>query len=105
MEQLQQPALLRPKQAAILLGVTVKTLRQWDRDGKLVADRTAGGHRRIKVEEVERIKCNVYTANSGYDPRRDPEALNVTLSDLLEDDVDSETRKMPDLASLFLEVE
>ncbi|ADL12442.1 regulatory protein MerR [Acetohalobium arabaticum DSM 5501] len=37
---------LSVKEAADFLGVAKSTLRRWDNEGKLVADRTEGGHRR-----------------------------------------------------------
>jgi putative resolvase len=48
-----------PSKASRMLGVTTKTLRQWHRDGKLSASRTPGGHRRISLEEIRRIKGEV----------------------------------------------
>lgn len=39
-------------EAAKRLGVSVQTLRRWDMDGKLVAERTPGGRRRYRVEDV-----------------------------------------------------
>ncbi|MDJ0620614.1 MAG: IS607 family transposase [Calothrix sp. MO_192.B10] len=40
------------KQAASLLGVTPKTLREWERNGQIKSERTAGGHRRYEVSEL-----------------------------------------------------
>lgn len=37
---------------AEILGVSENTLRQWDQDGKLKADRTNGGHRRYSIENI-----------------------------------------------------
>lgn len=37
-------------QAAQILGVAVKTLQKWDREGKLVAQRTSAGNRRVYTE-------------------------------------------------------
>lgn len=47
--------LLNISQAASRLGVSVKTLRKWDVSGKLNALRTQGGHRRYRVEDVNRL--------------------------------------------------
>jgi len=41
--------------AANMLGVCEETLRQWDRDGKLIAAKTAGNHRRYKMEDINRL--------------------------------------------------
>ena len=38
--------------AAEMLGVATSTLRRWDQDGKLVAERTPGGRRRYLIGEV-----------------------------------------------------
>lgn len=39
-------------EAAKSLGVSVQTLRRWDIDGKLTAERTPGGRRRYRAEDV-----------------------------------------------------
>lgn len=41
--------------AADLLGICKDTLREWDRQGKLVPVRTQGNHRRYKLEDIERL--------------------------------------------------
>lgn len=38
--------------AAKAAGVTVTTLREWDKAGKVVSERTPGGHRRYEIESV-----------------------------------------------------
>ena len=43
------------KEASKILGVTVKTLQNWDRQGKIRAVRTVGGRRRISESEIKRI--------------------------------------------------
>jgi excisionase family DNA binding protein len=43
-------------EAAKALGVTTKTLRNWDAAGKIQLVRTVGQHRRVPIEEVERLK-------------------------------------------------
>lgn len=44
--------LLTIKEAAQFLGVSPKTLRRWEKAGKIKSYRTQGGHRRFKVEEL-----------------------------------------------------
>lgn len=44
------------KEASDLLGVTTKTLRLWESEGKLVSYRTEGGHRRYNVSELLKNK-------------------------------------------------
>jgi len=43
-------------EAAKQLGVSIKTLRNWDAAGKLKTVRTVGNQRRVPIEEVERLK-------------------------------------------------
>ncbi len=42
--------------AAKQFGVSVDTLRRWDRAGKLATRRDANGRRRVPVAEVERLR-------------------------------------------------
>ncbi|MFA4645819.1 IS607 family transposase [Pyrococcus kukulkanii] len=43
------------KEASRILGVTVKTLQNWDKQGKIRVIRTPGGRRRIPESEIKRI--------------------------------------------------
>ena len=47
---------LRIGQAAALLQVSTKSIRRWDKAGKICCFRTPGGHRRIALTEIKRIK-------------------------------------------------
>jgi putative resolvase len=38
--------------ASDLLGVHLDTLRRWEEEGKIVAERTSGGHRRYNVSKL-----------------------------------------------------
>lgn len=42
-------------QAALLLGVSVDTIRRWEADGKITGHRTLGGQRRFSRAEIDRI--------------------------------------------------
>lgn len=44
-------------EAARLLGVSVETVRRWDRDGLINSTRTLGGQRRFSRSEIERVKA------------------------------------------------
>ena len=44
--------LLTLQQTSDILGITKKTLRIWDDNGKLISIRTVGGHRRYKEDDV-----------------------------------------------------
>ena len=43
-------------QAARALGISVDTLRRWDRDGKIRVERDAANRRVVPVGEVERLR-------------------------------------------------
>ena len=43
------------KRASELLGVTIQTLRNWDKAGKLKPIKTLGGHRRYKLGEIQNL--------------------------------------------------
>lgn len=46
--------LINIKEAAELLGVCARTLKNWDDAGKLKAYKTIGGHRRYKMSDLEK---------------------------------------------------
>lgn len=48
-------ALLPITEAAQILGLSVDTLRRYDRNGTLRAVRTPGGHRRFRRSDVEAL--------------------------------------------------
>jgi len=43
------------KEASKLLGVTVRTIQRWDKEGKIRCVRTLGGKRRVPESEIKRI--------------------------------------------------
>ena len=43
-------------EVARLLGVSVDTVRRWERAGRIHAHRTAGGQRRFPASEVDRVR-------------------------------------------------
>ncbi|KKQ53801.1 MAG: hypothetical protein US75_C0049G0001, partial [Candidatus Woesebacteria bacterium GW2011_GWC1_38_13] len=56
MNSLPQNNLLSIKEASKLLRVSTKTLRRWETSGRLIPVRTAGGHRRYTVTQIDDIK-------------------------------------------------
>jgi excisionase family DNA binding protein len=44
------------KEAAKELGVAQETLRRWEAEGKIIAERTQGGHRRYDISKLKGIK-------------------------------------------------
>jgi excisionase family DNA binding protein len=76
--------------AAKILGVSVATLRRWDKEGRLVSTKTEGGHRRydiskIKPETVHRFdfaesrKTIAYARVSSKDQKNDLERQKQIL--------------------------
>lgn len=47
--------LLRPRDAAVVLGISYASLKQWIYKGKLRTVKTAGGHHRIPQNEIDRF--------------------------------------------------
>lgn len=47
--------LLRPRDAAVILGISYASLKQWIYKGKLRTVQTAGGHHRIPQSEIDRF--------------------------------------------------
>jgi len=56
------------KEAAAILGVSHRTVQLWVENGTLQAWRTAGGHRRITVESVNRLVDGRQRAIAGHAP-------------------------------------
>jgi len=48
--------LIKVSDAAKQLGITKKTLQDWDRNGNLVALRTVGGHRRYRQSDITELQ-------------------------------------------------
>jgi len=60
--------LISVKKAAELLGVTIVTLRNWDKSGKLVAQRTKGGHRRYLYSDIKKLQGIIVFDNNVIKP-------------------------------------
>ena len=50
--------MLTAAQAARALGISLDTLRRWDRDGKIRVDRDSANHRVVPLTEVERLRSD-----------------------------------------------
>jgi DNA-binding transcriptional MerR regulator len=48
-------SLLSPRRAALLLGVSIRTLRRWEEKGLIVPFRIPSGQRRYQVEDLWRL--------------------------------------------------
>ncbi|HEY0786929.1 MAG TPA: helix-turn-helix transcriptional regulator [Acidobacteriaceae bacterium] len=60
-------ALLSPRQAALRLGISYPTMKQWLYRGKVEAAKTPGGHYRIPESELDRF---LHKAASTETPKR-----------------------------------
>lgn len=58
---------LRPRDAALILGISYPTIKQWIYRGKLKTIQTAGGHHRVPRSELDRY---LHRAGSPPGPRR-----------------------------------
>ena len=56
--------MLSIKEASEFLGVSIDTLRRWERAGKITAFRTEGGHRRYEKKDLIKFK-KISTFESG----------------------------------------
>ncbi len=56
MTQIPDKLYYRPDEAAKQIGVHVETIRRWIREEKLQSTRTLGGHHRIPIKEIMRLK-------------------------------------------------
>lgn len=50
---------LTPAQAAVILGVSPKTVNRWANDGRLPCALTLGGHRRFRAEVVRSLAVSL----------------------------------------------
>ena len=42
------------KEASDILGVSISTLRRWEKEGKITSSKTSGGHRRYSIEDLSK---------------------------------------------------
>lgn len=76
-------------EAAAALGVSVTTLRRWEADGRIVAERSAGGHRRydlaklrpdlVRQREDAQRRTIAYARVSSHDQKDDLERQKQVL--------------------------
>ena len=72
------------KEAAKLLGITPKTLRIWEKEGKVISHRTEGGHRRYNVSELigsrgDKLLTIAYARVSSSDQKEDLKRQEMVL--------------------------
>ncbi|MFN4147892.1 MAG: IS607 family transposase [Runella sp.] len=71
-------------EASKLLGVTPKTLREWEKSGKISSIRTEGGHRRYEVKDLigsrkEQSLTVAYARVSSHDQKEDLKRQEIVL--------------------------
>ncbi len=71
-------------EAAKLLGITPKTLRIWEKEGKVISYRTEGGHRRYNVSELigsrgDKLLTVAYARVSSSDQKEDLKRQEIVL--------------------------
>lgn len=76
--------LLSVTQAAELLGVSTKTIRRWETEGRIKSTRTEGGHRRFTVNDLIGNKQDdsltvAYARVSSHDQKEDLERQKLVL--------------------------
>lgn len=52
----EEEILLKPKEAAKMLGVSTRTLSIWNKNGKIDCFKTVGKHKRFLLSEIERLR-------------------------------------------------
>lgn len=72
------------KKAAELLGITPKTLRLWEKEGKIISHRTEGNHRRYNVSELiasrgDKLMTIAYARVSSHDQKDDLKRQELVL--------------------------
>ena len=55
MSEMRGERLIGAGEAARSLGISLDTLRRWDREGRIRVERDHGGRRRVPVSEIERL--------------------------------------------------
>ena len=71
------------EEASAILGVSPQTLRNWEKDGRLVSERTAGGHRRYSEETIDRLKKIRMGDNEIIIPNISPSQIMKTMKSFL----------------------
>ncbi|NEP85091.1 MAG: IS607 family transposase [Okeania sp. SIO3B3] len=76
--------LLTVSQAAELLGVSTKTIRRWETEGRIKSIRTEGGHRRFAITDLIGNKQDnsltvAYARVSSHDQKDDLERQKIVL--------------------------
>ena len=76
--------MLSIKEASKLLGVTPKTVREWEKEGKITASRTKGGHRPYEISSLigsrqRNEKTLAYARVSSQEQKEDLKRQEIVL--------------------------
>ena len=75
------------REAADALAVSPNTLRRWGERGRIQVERTAGGHRRFPVSEIERLNAEGSGSRPSVRLVNPPSHPLISLAELLTDEV------------------
>ena len=72
------------REASKLLGITPKTMRMWENEGKITSHRTEGNHRRYIVSEIlgskpDKLITIAYARVSSHDQKEDLKRQEIVL--------------------------
>lgn len=80
-DSVDQKPFVTTREAARLLNVSLRTVQLWAENGILNAWKTAGGHRRISVESVNRIRGEQLRVTDGYGNTPGPSTILLVEDD------------------------
>ena len=70
-------------EAAKTLGISVDTLRRWDRQGRIKAERDSGNRRVVPASEIERLRGDAGTAHLSARNRFNAVVTEVKIDGLM----------------------
>ena len=91
--------LLSIQDAAKLLNVSTKTLRRWEKSGKLVPQRTDGNHRRYPKTQIDEFIRNANKAKKVSSPMPEATGLDITGAAAASKVAKKTTEKTPAVSS------
>ena len=93
-KNLEKPKQITISDAARLLGVTTKTLRNWEKQGKIQTYRTLGGHRRLSIDDVNSLK------NQNVNTKKETTLIYARVSTRdQKDSLERQTQRLKDFCS------
>lgn len=93
-EQNEQAGLLSIGGAAEFLGISIDTLRRWEKKGKVVAFRSPGGHRYFEKEKLKNLFNQKYTRDEPRMTVKPPAEERKIVPEVPPTPVTQETQKV-----------